>query len=49
MKIIKKITKIGDGHSILIPKIILESLNLKAGDYVELDLKKTKKPKLITR
>lgn len=42
MKITKKITNVGHSLGIIIDKPILEKLKLEKGDYVEIDIKKTK-------
>ena len=40
IKITKKIVKIAHSGGIIIDKPILDKLNLKYGDYVEVDIKK---------
>jgi len=42
MKITKKIVKIAHSLGIIIDKPILEKINAKKGDYVEIDIKKIK-------
>jgi antitoxin component of MazEF toxin-antitoxin module len=40
MKITKKITTVGNSLGILIDKYIIKKLELKFGEYVEVDIKK---------
>ena len=42
MKITKKVVKIAQSLGIIIDKPILEKMNIKEGDYVEIDIKKIK-------
>jgi len=42
MKITKKIVKIAKSLGVIIDKKFLEKLKLKEGDYVEIDIKKSK-------
>ncbi|MCX6742147.1 MAG: hypothetical protein NTX24_03150 [Candidatus Pacearchaeota archaeon] len=42
MKITKKMVKIAQSLGIIIDKPILKKMNIKKGDYVEIDIKKIK-------
>jgi len=42
MRIVKKITTVGSSLGILIDKPFIKKLNLKKGDFVELDIKLVK-------
>ena len=42
MRIVKKITTVGNSLGILIDKPIIEKLKLKKGDFVEMDIKLVK-------
>lgn len=42
MKIKKKLRKLGNSFGVIIDKSIKEKLNIKEGDFVEIDVKKIK-------